>query len=258
MFITNKYSKWYFLIISYAKAREHLSGYSENHHIIPKSLGGQNNLENKVRLTAREHYVCHRLLTKMVKGKDRNKMFSAWHALSHIWNKNQKREKFKITSRSFSILREGYAKSVSERMKGKIVSQDTKKKLSEAQKGKYLSVETKNKISIASKSRIQTEKQKEKRSESLKSFHSKSNNLFVCEKCGCKSKIKTNITRWHNQNCGIKIIPSFESNSKRSASIKTLQWINRDGINKRVEHIENFIINGWNLGRSHFNRRRSI
>lgn len=43
--------------------------YGENHHIIPKSLGGSNLKKNIVRLTAREHYICHYLLSEMYKPK---------------------------------------------------------------------------------------------------------------------------------------------------------------------------------------------
>ena len=37
--------------------------YYEKHHILPKCLGGNNDKENLVLLTAKEHYVCHKLLT---------------------------------------------------------------------------------------------------------------------------------------------------------------------------------------------------
>ncbi len=43
------------------------SGYTENHHIKPKSLGGTNDKNNLVKLTAREHFICHYLLAKMYK-----------------------------------------------------------------------------------------------------------------------------------------------------------------------------------------------
>jgi hypothetical protein len=36
--------------------------YYENHHIIPVCLNGSGSKENKVLLTAREHYVAHKLL----------------------------------------------------------------------------------------------------------------------------------------------------------------------------------------------------
>lgn len=40
-------------------------GYCETHHIIPRSMGGSNAKDNLVKLTAKEHFVCHLLLTKM-------------------------------------------------------------------------------------------------------------------------------------------------------------------------------------------------
>ena len=39
--------------------------YTENHHIKPISLGGINRKSNVVKLTAREHFICHYLLTKI-------------------------------------------------------------------------------------------------------------------------------------------------------------------------------------------------
>lgn len=40
------------------------AGYTEVHHILPRSLGGTDDSSNLVRLTAREHYIAHLLLTK--------------------------------------------------------------------------------------------------------------------------------------------------------------------------------------------------
>jgi hypothetical protein len=57
------YNKLYFKIISHAANT--LSDYTENHHILPKSLGGTDEITNLVRLTAREHFLCHYLLAKM-------------------------------------------------------------------------------------------------------------------------------------------------------------------------------------------------
>jgi hypothetical protein len=39
--------------------------YVEAHHVVPKSLGGDDNDSNVVILTAREHFIAHRLLTKI-------------------------------------------------------------------------------------------------------------------------------------------------------------------------------------------------
>ena len=74
MYLTNKYTKWYENII--AKARQRVNAetdYFEKHHIIPKSLGGSNDSSNLVKLTAKEHFVCHLLLTKMLTGSARKK-----------------------------------------------------------------------------------------------------------------------------------------------------------------------------------------
>jgi hypothetical protein len=76
MYLQNKYTKWYYSIINNAKTRN-LVTYTERHHIIPKSLGGSNLKENIVKLTAREHFVCHLLLIKMTDGLSRYKMLSA-------------------------------------------------------------------------------------------------------------------------------------------------------------------------------------
>jgi len=40
-------------------------GYVEDHHIIPKCLGGADVVSNKVWLTAEEHFTCHKLLTEI-------------------------------------------------------------------------------------------------------------------------------------------------------------------------------------------------
>jgi hypothetical protein len=85
IFISNKYTIWYNSIINNAKTRT-ITGYTEKHHIIPKSLGGSNEKTNVVKLTAREHFVCHLLLTKMTTGNDRYKMIFALHMLSNVKN----------------------------------------------------------------------------------------------------------------------------------------------------------------------------
>lgn len=78
IFINNKYTHWYYSIIHCAQNRQlSKDTYSERHHIIPRSLGGTNQNHNIVRLSAREHFVCHLLLTKMVDGQEKYKMLSA-------------------------------------------------------------------------------------------------------------------------------------------------------------------------------------
>ena len=80
-FRKSKYSCWYFGIIDKARQRVEIEEYSECHHIRPRSLGGDDEPVNLVRLTFREHFLAHWLLTRMVEGKDRRKM---WSALIHM------------------------------------------------------------------------------------------------------------------------------------------------------------------------------
>lgn len=107
MYLHNKYTAWYNNIIQRAKGRI-LNPPYEKHHVVPKSLGGSNLKENIVRLTAHEHFVCHLLLTKMVEGRNREKMIYAAWSMANLENQNQQR--YKITGRMYSILRQEYSK----------------------------------------------------------------------------------------------------------------------------------------------------
>jgi hypothetical protein len=101
IFIDNKYTKWYYSIIHKAQSRSTISDYVERHHIIPKSIGGTNDKLNLVKLTLREHFVCHRLLIKMTNGYSRIKML---HALGMFAQKSPL-QKRKFSSREYEIIR---------------------------------------------------------------------------------------------------------------------------------------------------------
>lgn len=103
IFIQNKYTRIYYTIISCAQARVLADDtYTESHHIVPKSLGGSNSKDNLVALTAREHFICHRLLVKMTTGKAKRSMA---HAVWAMINYRNQREDIKVTSRTYQYLR---------------------------------------------------------------------------------------------------------------------------------------------------------
>ena len=109
------YKAIYYKIIEKAKketenGNRHV-GYYERHHIQPKSLGGTNDKENLVKLTAREHFICHWLLVKMYnKGTtERNKMLCALWRMQSI-NENHKRY---INSHVYEKLRIEFAEAMS-------------------------------------------------------------------------------------------------------------------------------------------------
>jgi len=103
MFLENKYTKWYNIIVQNALTRVN-NGYIENHHIIPKSLGGLDTTENIVALTAKEHFICHLLLTKMVAGTMKYKMHKA--ALMMATRHGPKQARYNVTGRTYNILKE--------------------------------------------------------------------------------------------------------------------------------------------------------
>ena len=115
--LTNKYSKLYHNITSNAKQRI-IEGYTELHHIIPQSLGGSNDKDNLVELTAREHFICHWLLIKMTEGDDRSKMLYALKGMK-AGNKYQQRYQTKITARVYEKYRIEHSLNHSKVMKSK-------------------------------------------------------------------------------------------------------------------------------------------
>lgn len=158
--------------------------YYEEHHIIPISIGGSDLEDNKVLLTAREHYLAHYLLLKFVKDEDKKHMNSAFFLMSNI-----KRYGEKVSSKQYETLREEIIKrrsAISKTLhnnKGKKMPQEQKDKISVSckkscripwNKGirtgikRIHSEETKLKISESNKGRKLSEETKLKISESLK------------------------------------------------------------------------------------------
>ncbi len=157
IFIDNKYTRWYYNIVNTAKSRT-ITGYTEKHHIIPKSCGGDNSKTNLVKLTAKEHFICHLLLIRMVEGQFRYKMAYALNRMLTT-NNNGNQDRYIPTSRKFEKIRLQISNSLkghSSPMKGRSHSEETKKKISEIHKGKPSALkgrpkseETKKKISEA-------------------------------------------------------------------------------------------------------------
>lgn len=144
--LTNKYSKWYFNIINTAKTRLIL-GYTETHHILPKSLGGSDTRDNLVRLTAKEHFVCHRLLPLFTEGEDRRKMLCAVWAMT--WGDRRKSNKSACTAHQYEIGRKACAEAASMYRH----TEESKKKISVALTGKPKSESHKRNTGLSSKGR---------------------------------------------------------------------------------------------------------
>lgn len=115
MFLENKYTKTYYALINKAQNRI-LNGYGEKHHIIPKSMGGGDYKSNLVKLTPREHFICHLLLTKMTVGSNKKKMSLA---VFKMLGKGTRQQAYtKINSKIYETLRLQVVQFVSEQKKG--------------------------------------------------------------------------------------------------------------------------------------------
>lgn len=168
MFLDNKYTRIYYQIVTRAQHRT-LDGYKEKHHIIPKSFGGSNTKENLVELTAREHFICHWLLVKMmINGVHRGKMSYALWMLSNGCT-SKVHQRVKITGRKYELIRQHFASTevtaetkakrmTTRKIRGTKCSAETKEKLSKKFKGRDLGDEWRAKL----RGRIVSDETKEK------------------------------------------------------------------------------------------------
>ena len=92
------YQRIYDQIIDRGRVRK-LKGYKEKHHIVPKCLGGSNSRSNLVELTAREHFLCHWLLTRIYPAD--SKLAYAFWFMSHQKTSSQERF-YKVSSRVYA------------------------------------------------------------------------------------------------------------------------------------------------------------
>ena len=154
------YKKIYQQLIDRALSRT-LTGYKERHHIVPKCIGGDNSISNLVYLTAREHFIAHKLLCKIHPSIDG--LHLAYWMMSNCKTSDRT---YKVSSREYTELRKLIATRMSLKMKGvpkseehrrknsqskigKLKSVETRKKMSQSMKGRQFSKETRNKLSIA-------------------------------------------------------------------------------------------------------------
>lgn len=114
----------YMKLVNRAKNRV-VDGYSEEHHIIPKSIFTSkyirsliqldiinvNNEKNVVRLTFREHYIAHALLVRICKD-NKNCYLKMHNAFNLMKNRN-------TSNRTYDLFKESYRSTLSESKIGK-------------------------------------------------------------------------------------------------------------------------------------------
>ena len=107
--------------------------YYEKHHIVPKSMGGDNSFENIVRLTAREHFLAHWLL-KRIYPKNKSIIY-AFYCMNHYKNKKLQGLERKFLSIAYAEAKEARQSIVI----GSKHSEQTIQKMRISAKGRRLS-----------------------------------------------------------------------------------------------------------------------
>jgi hypothetical protein len=152
------YLKVYCNLIRKAENRTPPEGYTEKHHIFPKSIFGNNN--RIVVLTGREHYIAHALLEKVCIQRYGLDYWKTQKMVYAFWCMNATKNKRNYcNSLLYESSKINQRKIVSEKMKGNknslgiIKSKETIEKLIIANTGKKCKEETKKKISKTLKNR---------------------------------------------------------------------------------------------------------
>ena len=146
--------------------------YYEKHHINPKCLNGTDEKVNLVLLTAREHFICHMLLCKIYPTNTKL-LYALWRLIN-----SKGKQGYKITSRTYEIIKRDLSLERSKSLKGKQKSKEHKDKIRNAHYGIRPSIE------------------------SLKnnSESNKNSQKYICEHCGILVH-GGNYHRWHGNKC---------------------------------------------------------
>jgi len=174
------YLKVYCNLIRKAENRTPPDGYTEKHHIFPKSIFGRNN--RIVILTLREHYIAHCLLVKAfvkrygVDNTNTKKMINAlWcmsnknkYSNSHIYESLRKQVVELYTGENNPAKRPEIREKISKANTGRVHTEETRNNMSKAKKGKRgtsKSEETREKIRKALTGKTVSEEVRKKLSE---------------------------------------------------------------------------------------------
>lgn len=145
------YSKIYKQLIGRGVARgwtrKSAPCYVEQHHILPRALGGTDDKSNLVFLTAKEHFVAHHLLWRIHRDSK-----TYWALICMMYDKRNQRTPFpeipKLREKSSLFVKRGedhplygvgHTDEAREKMSkshtGKILSEETKQRMSKARQG---------------------------------------------------------------------------------------------------------------------------
>lgn len=189
--------------------------YSHRHHIIPRCVGGNDNEDNLIYLTPKEHFIAHKLLYQ--ENPYNVKLFYAYWIMCRSKDKFCTPEEYEEASIKHSeIMKTNFNPSrnmteetkrkISESMKGRVFTEEHKRKLSESATGRIMpkeSLETRLKKSKSHEGKKWTPKQRESYENSIKRKNMVYN--LICKSCGCTFHAKSPVTKFCD-NCRLDVI----------------------------------------------------
>lgn len=203
------YEKVYNDLINNAKSngRKKIKGgpYYENHHIVPRCLGGSDKKENRVLLTAKEHYIAHRLLCKIYPNSE-----GLRHAFWILMNaKGKDQVRYVTSARIYENFRLEYAEICKRKIakNNPLMRPDVIKKNADSRRGrvKRPDLRQSNLKEITCPHCQKTGPQN-----NMKRWHfdnckvftgvSKTHPKIECPYCGHKNQAAV-IKQWHGENC---------------------------------------------------------
>lgn len=106
------YLRIYESLINDAQINPKCDPYKEQHHIKPRCMGGSNEKDNLVYLTAKQHFIAHWLLYKIYGGA---KLANAWYAMCRVGKGQDHR---RVNSTYYKYAKETRSKYLSEESVG--------------------------------------------------------------------------------------------------------------------------------------------
>jgi len=184
--------------------------YYEGHHITPKCLGGKGKSSeihhpNIVLLTAKEHFICHRLLCEIYPGN--KSLIHAFWKMVLGGDLNQKR--FKCSSKTYEYARKLQSKIMSTSQKGKSVydrfgeNADKIKLFTSDESNPMKGTNLKNIWISKYGLDIGIKKYNEWKLNCSKAKIGKKVKTAICPHCKMEAMV-TNIRRFHLDNCKLK------------------------------------------------------
>jgi len=244
-------------IINKAKDRT-LTTYKEKHHITPRCLGGTNDKENLVYLTAREHFIIHKLLVEIYPNESGLKTAVF---LFCYWKSGKQERNYHIGAREYERLRTAQGIIMSERLKGCKLSEEHKAKIGVASRKLWADPEYKTRLIMAAKNRpgVSQKTRAKQSASSLGKLHSEETKIKMS---------KIGVKRFEDPVERAKVSARFKG-STRTLEQKTKMSVDMYAAKRRrvynpetkqnkfpkPEQLQELLDSGWVLGRCETKQR---